>query len=270
MNPENSDKYRVRISRYCFLILVNDCQAFGCVNRKGEANLCGFLNCLIPVLVDQRESRQALIHDKLLETGLIKETKSGYENAAKNYLDTVFDWVYFGDYLSGRLTETIWIRPNRQTGLLFETIRGSIIKKSQIDLSKYLRSLIVEYCSVPQFRREQFFFKKEIHVIESAIEHGNSLMISENKTKKDVIPITMAAEYTFDQRNYLLALENRENGKILSLPIEEFVPLFEDDPIIVPTQNQLDFIEELINDGAFWEKEEFGCKEDSVHVLEQK
>jgi len=95
-------------------------------------------------------------------------------------------------------------------------------------------------------------------------------MISENKAKKDVIPITMAAEYTFDQRNYLLALENREDGKILSLPIEEFVPLFEDDPIIVPTQNQLDFVEELINDGAFWEKEEFEGKEDAARVLEQK
>jgi hypothetical protein len=270
MDPDSSDKYRVRISRYCFLILVNDCQAFGCVNRKGEANLCGFLNRLIPVLVDQRESRQALIHDKLLETGLIKEAKNSYESAANNYLDTIFDRVYFADYLSGRLTEAIWIRPNQQTGLLFETIVGSIIKKSQIDLSKYLRSLIVEYCSVPQFRREQLFFKKEIHVIESAIEHGNSLMISENKAKKDVIPITMAAEYTFDQRNYLLALENREDGKILSLPIEKFTPLFESDPAVVPTQNQLDFVEELINDGAFWEKEEFEGKEDAARVLEQK
>jgi hypothetical protein len=61
------------------LILVNDCQAFGCVNRKGEANLCGFLNRLIPILVEQRESRQALIHDKLLETGLIKEAKNGFD-----------------------------------------------------------------------------------------------------------------------------------------------------------------------------------------------
>jgi hypothetical protein len=176
----------------------------------------------------------------------------------------------FGDYLSGHLTEAIWIRPNRQTGLLFETIAGSIIKKSQIDLSKYLRSLIVEYCSVPQFRREQLFFKKEIHVIESAIEHGCSLVISENKAKKDVIPITMAAEYTFDQGNYLLAVENKDDGKILSLPIEKFVPLFESDPAIAPSQNQLDFIGGLIDSGAIWEKEEFDCKEDLARVLEQK
>jgi hypothetical protein len=268
MEHEYSDKYRVRISRYCFLILLNDCQAFGCVNKKREANLCGFLNLLIPTLVKQREARQALVHDKVLETKIIKEATSPYDVSTQDYLNTIFDQIYFGDYLSGQLTETIWIRPNQRTQVLFETITGPIIKKSQTDLSKYLRSLIVEYCSVPLFRRGQLFFKEKIHAIELAIEHGGSLMIKEDKTKKDIIPITMAAEFTFDQGNYLMAVENKANGKILSLPIEKIVPLYEGDPAVIPTQSQLDFIGDLIDSGAICEKEEFDGKEDLKNVLE--
>jgi hypothetical protein len=270
MYYENSDKYRVRISRFCFLILVNDCYAFGCVNKKDESNLCGLLNRLIPVLVSQRERRQELIHEKLMETNTIKKATNPYENSANEYLDTIFDQVYFGDYLSGQLTETIWIRPNQETRILFETIAGQIIKKNQMNLSKYLRSLIVEYCSAPQFRREQLFFKKEIHSIELAIGHGKSLMVIRGKDKEDIIPITIASEFTFDQRNYLLAVEDKKNGKILSLPMEEIVPLYELDSIVAPTEEQLDFIEDLIDAGAIWKKEEFDCVEGVDDVLGQK
>lgn len=270
MKHEYSEKFKVRISRYCFLVLLNDCQAFGSVNKKEAPNICGLLNKLMPTLVKQREKRQTLIHSKLAESEMLKSESNSYEEKTREYLDTIYDQVYFGDYLSETLSESVWIRPNRETLLFFERITGQVIEKSQMDLSKYLRSLIVEYCSMPQFKREQLYFKKEIDSIELAISHGNALMVKRSSDKEEIIPITMAAEFTWEQKNYLMALENKRQGKVLSLPLGTFIPLYEDKIVGSPAEDQLNFIEKLIDDGALGTKEEFDIEEETKNVLEQK
>ena len=70
-------KTKIRLSSFVLLIIDNDCQAFGFISKDNSPNRNGFLNKVIPNLVDLRKKRREEI-EKTLKDDFQEKTVRQY------------------------------------------------------------------------------------------------------------------------------------------------------------------------------------------------
>lgn len=167
------DSFKIRISHFAYMVLDYDAGIYGFIHKNEESNINGLLNKLIPILLEKRKERRSLIHDTLDEALEFRfdEKKS---DKLRSYLDSIMDKTYFaGEEYDSDCSEEIWIRPSQNNAEIFDEITDSETEICQLNRSDYLRGLLNEYVRLPQFRREQILFSKELNKLVDSIHNDN-------------------------------------------------------------------------------------------------
>lgn len=165
------DPFKVRISQFTYMILDYDARMYGFIHKNEESNINGLINKLIPILLEKRKERRSLIHDTLDEALEFRfdEKKS---DKLRFYIDSIMDKIYFaGEEYDSDLSEEIWIRPTQNNAEVFDEIKESETEICQLNRSDYFRGLLNEYVRLPQFRREQILFCKELSILIDSIHN---------------------------------------------------------------------------------------------------
>ena len=100
------------------------------------------------------------------------------------------DKTYFaGEEYDSDRSEEIWIRPSQNNAEIFDEIKDSETEICQLNRSDYLRGLLNEYVRLPQFRREQILFSKELNKLVDSIRNDNvcSFKYDDNKYKAVIL-----------------------------------------------------------------------------------
>lgn len=210
------DTIKVRISNFVFIILENDAIRFGFYkNQKPNKN--ALLNKLIPVLVELRKTKRSKIKEVLQN----EFNRTDYENIY-NVVNMVIDKVYFNDEELSILDEQIWIRPTKENISTFDEIKHSETQITAQDLSVYIRGLLNEYARLPQYKREELVFDKELDIMYSATQTGQIVHFTEKSTqiKYKAFAFNCFYGFTTDQTNYII-IYDIINQEIKSIPIYE-------------------------------------------------
>src|SRR5574344_1824144 len=87
-----SDRIKLRTSRFVSFIIEDDSFNFGYYKSNGTSNKSGFLNKLIPNLLEIRKIRREKIHDTLKDKYCRKDAETIYQ-----VVNNVIDEIYFDD-----------------------------------------------------------------------------------------------------------------------------------------------------------------------------
>ncbi len=260
-----ADKLRVRISNFVETILFNDTQAFGFVKANESSNTNGFLNKLIPNLLEVRKERRELIHNNISTALEFSDDK--LTERMRSYMDTIIDDIYFSDSYLNELNASIWIRPIKSTMAKFDEIIEYETYITQQDTTTCVRNMLNEYAMLPQFKREKIAFREELAMIEVSHLEDRGLGIEYKGEKLSIVVLEVITGYTYDQNNYILCLDlgNRVIKALLLHKIgriyltEEY---FEFDKVVY------DRLEEIKRKQTFTSEETFAIEEDITECLE--
>ena len=194
------DKIKVRISRFVYMITYNDAVTFGFRNKNGDPNINGFLNKLLPTLFDRRRARSMALFDEIIAT--CEGVNRDDIGKIQDIVDRVVDKVYFPDAELGSLLAEIWIRPTKKNQLVFMEM-ASEAPLADYSFSTYLRSLLNEYCKLPQYKREHLVFDREFQAFFDAMDREEEISILVNGKKINGFPINYVVGFADDQKTYL-------------------------------------------------------------------
>lgn len=210
-----SDKIKIRISDFVSLIIDNDAQLWGFVKSDDSSNRNAFLNKLIPNMLAMRKARREEIKNILEIDYQRKDAEKIYE-----CVNTVIDEVYFRDEELDVLSEDIWIRPTKESLAAFDEIETEELDICALDMTSYIRGLLNEYARLPQYKRQDVLFKREIDLLEEACASGRVLCFRYEGKRVKVYAYWKIYQYTLEQRSYLVAY-NFETKEISSFFIEK-------------------------------------------------
>lgn len=251
------DKIKIRISEFLHVILVNDAITFGFLNNKGKANLSGFLNKLIPTMFNLRRARS----EALLE-GIISScqhvTEKDFE-IIQAIVDRVVDKVYFPDADLGNLTREIWIRPTQKAQLAFMEIEEESLLTDG-GLSTYLRSMLNEYCKLPQYKREMITFDEEFQRFLEGINKTRETILLVKGTKIKGVPLNYIFGFGREQQTYVFLYDIGEKTikRVLLREIRDVRILASE---YVPDSRVFRQMREIYDQHLFLEQTEFSIAE---------
>ncbi len=186
--------------------LVNDAFHFGFIKNE-QANLSGFLNCLIPCLADYRDD----LHNNLLHANENNETLT-------NKIEENLYKVYFNkyDYCDDGMV-IVPFRVNKAHLEDFLEIFDNKLSKYNMDFTGFIRSLLIEYSSKRLNQREYFFFYRKINEIKNACIKNN-LCHFYSKTEKDCF-IPVSIEVSQNSETNLVVGINQAKDMAFILPL---------------------------------------------------
>lgn len=224
-----------------YLTLSTDSKHFGYIKNE-QANISGFLNNLIPRLVDYRDD----LHNNLLSANNNDEqlTTKIEENIYKVYFNKY-------DYCDDGVI-TVPFRVNKEHLQDFLEIYDKKLPKYNMDFTNFVRSLLIEYSSKRLNQREYFFYYREINKINHASKHNRLCYFYTNIERFCFIPVSI--EVTNETEENLIVGYNpeEESAYILALSsVKKMVETETEQPI---TQADCDFIYATLNE--YYEKME--------------
>jgi len=222
-------KTKIRLSSFVLLIIDNDCQAFGFISKDNSPNRNGFLNKLIPNLVDLRKKRREEIEITLKDDFQRKDSESIYEA-----VNNVIDRVYFKDEMIAEKNSSVWLRPNRSARNTFDEIEESELKITCQDFSSYIRGLLNEYSCLPQYKRQSLAFAKEDQICRRAYETNQIMIFRYKGGRYRVCFYMMEFGFLYDQTNYVICLDTKTKE------IRSFDLSFVENPILIKEKYRLD------------------------------
>lgn len=178
-------------------ILVKDALHFG-FEKNGKSNLNGFLNILLPNLIEYRED----LHNEFLKYNNKdnKKVKLIEDNIYNVYLKT-FD-------ISEDAKVNIQIRINKENQINFLKIQNEFLQKYNVTFSRYIKTLLYEYASRPLFQRELFFIYKNKKTLLKAIkDYRYSIIYLKNNEFYNIVPIDVFVEPKTTE-NYIFGYTN--------------------------------------------------------------
>jgi hypothetical protein len=240
-----SDRTKLRISKFSSLIIEDDSFNFGYYKSNGTSNKNGFLNKLIPNLLEIRKIRREKIHNTLMDKYCRKDADVVYQ-----VVNNVIDEIYFDDEELNVLEDEIWIRPSENSQNAFDEISNSELAITSKDLSSYLRGLLNEYVRFPVYKREQIFFCKELGLIDQAINKQNVAVITYKEKRLKCLIVDREYDCNFTQDNYLFVFDvEKKQTKVLLLKKIENIYLQKQK--YKPTIDEVMIVEHYINDDLF-------------------
>ncbi len=179
-----------------------------------SSNTNAFLNKLIPNMLEVRKERREIIHGSM--SNWLEYYDEKLTEGIRDYIDVLMDEVYFGGSHFNDLTSSIWIRPNKENIVKFDEIIENETKITGQTATECIRKMLNEYCTLPQFKREQIVFSEEFEMLNTSYNNDRIARIEYNDEKKLIVVLEFQSGYTYDQNNYILCLDT-ENKVILSL-----------------------------------------------------
>lgn len=194
------DKIKIRTSEFLRAILVSDAITFGFLNSKGKANLSGFLNKMIPNMYRLRRARSEALYEEIVSS-CQHVTEKDFE-IIQDIVDRVVDKVYFPDADLGNLTREIWIRPTQKAQLAFMEIEEESLLTDG-GFSTYLRSMLNEYCKLPQYKRETIVFDEELQLVFDGMNQSREVVLLAKGEKYSGVPLNCVYGAGQDQQTYV-------------------------------------------------------------------
>lgn len=209
-----TDKIKIKVSSFVANILENDALRFG-FTKNNKSNKNALLNKLIPTLVEVRKARREEIED-ILKNEYNREDSENIYTA----VNTVIDKVYFADAELNFLDEYIWIRPSKETYIVYDEIVTNETHITAQEVPVYIRGLLNEYSRFPQYKREMLVFDKEMDVFDTACVFRNILHFKDKEDNKryKAFAFDYYYGYLYDQTNYCIIYDINES-KIKSIPL---------------------------------------------------
>lgn len=248
------EKFKIRISGFLRQVLELDAVAFNFVDSKGEGNLGGFLNKLIPVLMKRKKlRREEILEYAKNELHWPKMKEIDIEQIALG-LNSIFDKVYFSDGELSDLSQILWIRPSKANLAIFDEILDSETEITGLRPSAYIRTILNEYCRLPKYIREQIVFDDECSLALQAMDSGKILKFRYHDIPQKVYVFGCIYEYLLEQGNYLLCYDVEKN-MICSYQISEIRNLHLLQKVFVPNK-QLKELFQQYTDMGMWLNDE--------------
>lgn len=197
-----SEKIKLRVSRFMSLIIYDDCFSFGFTRANEKPNVGGFVNKLIPSLLSIRKARREKIRSILANGYQRKDAESIYET-----VNEVIDEVYFDDDELMVIDDSLWIRPNKESKAAFDEIEDSELSITRTDMSSCLRGLLNEYVRFPKYKREQIFFKDFVETLDEAKSENNLVAITYRDRKMKCRVIMRLYDYLAHQDNCVVVYD---------------------------------------------------------------
>ncbi len=260
-----ADKLRVRISNFVETILYNDTQAFGFVKANESSNTNGFLNKLIPNLLEVRKERRELIHNNISTALEFSDDK--LTERMRSYMDTIIDDIYFSDSFLKELKSSIWIRPIKSTMAKFDEIIENETYITQQDTTSCIRNMLNEYAILPQFKREKIAFREELAMLEVSYREDRGLGIEYKSEKLNIVVLEVITGYTYDQNNYVLCLD-LENKVMKSLLLHKIGRIYLTEDYFYFDKVVYDKLEDIKRKQTFASEETFEIEEDMTECSE--
>ncbi len=216
-----TDKIKIKVSSFVSTILENDALSFGFI-KNGKSNKNALLNKLIPTLVEVRKARRNEIENILKNEYNRQDSENIY-----NAVNTVIDKVYFNDFELGELDEYLWIRPSKETAIVYDEIQTSETLITAQETPVYIRGLLNEYSRFPQYKREILVFDKELDIFDSACSSRNILHFKDKETNKryKAFAFRYYYGYLYDQSNYCV-IYDLNDSKIKSIPLHTIQDIY--------------------------------------------
>lgn len=209
------DNTNILVPMEVFGILIYDAHHFG-YTKNGTANLCGFLNRLIPELSTYRDD----LHNQFLKFN------NGNENITAAVESSIYQ-VYLNTFSlndDGKINIPFRISKKYQHDFLL--IQSEKLQKYQLDFTNYVRSLLEEYVIKPPFQRELFFHYRNVQTLKSIIRNENVCILFSKSNSIEIIPAAIEP-LIFLGKNYIVGLDvNKENFLFFPLSdLEEIIVL---------------------------------------------
>jgi len=228
-----SEKTKIRISSIVLLIINNDCQAFGFISKDNSPNRNGFLNKLIPNLLNARKERRNKIEHVLHKDFGRKDSEAIYEA-----VNTVIDQVYFEDEETEKLNSSFWLRPDKSSIKAFDEIEESELKITYQDYSSYIRGLLNEYSRFPMYKRQVLAFSEECDICRKAFETNQIMLFRYKGVRYRVHFYTILYGFlSTDETNYIIAL-NTKTWEIRSFDLS-----FMENPTLIKEKLKMSYLE---------------------------
>lgn len=248
--------FKIKISHFCQMILDYDAGIYGFIHKNEESNINGLINKLIPILLEKRKERRTLIHDTLDEALEFRfdENKS---DKLRSYIDSIMDKTYFsGEEYDSDLSEEIWIRPSQNNAEIFDEINDSETEICQLNRSDYLRGWLNEYVRLPQFRREQTLFSKELTKLIDSIHNDHLCSFKYDGEKYKAVILLHWFEPIETHDNYIFFYDiNHDLIKVALL--HEIYDVYLREKTIRVDETTLDALWDIFDTRAFIENDTF-------------
>lgn len=201
------EKFKVRVSKFLRQTLELDAMIFNYIKTDGDANINGYLNRLIPNLLQLKKERRIEIMRFAKDRFGIQDEEIANAEGIINELNTIFENIYFSDAELTELSEEIWIRPSKENIAVFDEISESETELTALETSVYIRNLLNEYCRLPRYKKEQIAFSSECEITLQARDSGRVLQFRyENELHKAYV-FGCLYNYLEEQGNYILCYD---------------------------------------------------------------
>lgn len=161
-------------------ILESDAEKFGYI-KNGRANLCGFLNRLIPELSAYRDD----LHEQFLQ---FNNGDYNITAAVENSLYQVYTHTLF---LNDDSKVNMPFRISQKFISEFMLIQSEKLQKYRLDFTNYVRSLLEEYAIKPLYSREIFFHYRDTQILKKCIRKEQLCQIYSNEGCVEMVPIVI-------------------------------------------------------------------------------
>lgn len=213
-------KQNIYLSINTFNDLLKDMRDFEVFDNKGEINKSDFINRLICNYSKEYIDEITKLADstKTELEKIIKDDSIDFKEIATRTVMTVLSKdtdksVKHNKILSFRVKKKY-----------LATIASVICRVPyEMDLSSFLRNMILSYLSLPIYKREQVIYKEEIEKLNYAIENGIDISIdyrTGNGIKTHIVSPYSIDRSAYELRNYLIVESHKkETPYIMSLKI---------------------------------------------------
>ena len=248
------EKLKIRISGFLRQVLELDAVAFNFVGSNGKGNLGGFLNKLIPLLMQRKKLRREEILEYAKNDLHLPAMKEIDIEQIAHGLSSIFDKVYFSDGELNDLSQVLWFRPAKANLAVFDEILDSETEITGLKPSVYIRTILNEYCRLPKYIREQIVFENECALALKAMDSGKILKFRYHDIPQKVYVFGCIYEYLLEQGNFLLCYDIEKN-MICSYQISEIRELHLLQKSFIPSK-QLKELFQQYSDKGMWLNDE--------------
>lgn len=211
------DKVKIYLSSYVYNILIHDMYTFECFKPNGEINKNDFLNVLIFNFYQQKADKKKRIMEALLKNTLpltmSKENKIKILNGCADVLDEIYNedpYRYHNCYFM--------FYPTGKTMDFFNRLDEEEMRNKK-DRSIYLRSILNEYASLPQYVRENIIKRYELFKIRECIDGHRTLVFKTGTVERRIAPWNILFS-RFERFEYLVGLDlNSKKRDIFAIKV---------------------------------------------------
>lgn len=211
------DKIKIYLSYYVYFTLIHDMYSFEIFKPNGEINKNDFLNVLIYNFYQNKSEKKERIKKALLNNAIpVNINKETKEKILKGCID-VLDEIYNEDPY--RYHECYFMfYPTKKTLDFFNKLDEDEMRNKK-DRSIYLRSILNEYASLPQYVRENIIKRYELATIRECIETNRTLIFKTGNVERRIAPWNILLS-RFEKFEYLVGLDlNSKKRDIFAIKV---------------------------------------------------